>query len=327
MLVLKRNAFVLGLVLAVALAWLTPDWGARGGVLQSQFWTRVGVVLVFLVQGFGLSTASIASGVTNGRLHLFTQGWIFLGAPLLALIGLGLVGNRLEAELHTALFFLAVLPTTVFSAVALIGQADGNVAAGVFNTVLSNLLGVIIVPAAVIWHASASETAPSLSLGPALRGTLTMLLLPFVIGHVLQRPLRRWAPTIKAVSRPLSQCIICLMVYAAFATSFRDAVWQDVGFSFAWHGLLATCALLGALSLGVWVSGRFVLASAEDRIAAFYCGSQKSLAVGVPYAVAIFTAGNGELDSGAVLLPLLFYHPLQLFLGVGLIGLRRQLFR
>lgn len=324
--VLKRNAFVMGLGAAVILAWLTPKWGARGGVLHSELWMRLGVVVIFLAQGFNLSTASLASGLINWRLHVFTQGWISLGAPLLALGGITMFGAHLEPDLRIALFFLSILPTTVSSAVALIAEAEGDVAGGIFNTVVSNLLGVVVVPAAVVWYVSVSEEAASLPLWPTLRSTITVLLLPFVVGRLLQSPLHRIARSIKAVTRPVSQAIICFMVYASFATSFRDAVWETVGFTFAWHGLVAACGLLAALSTLAWASGRVLFPAAPDRIAAFYCGSQKSLAAGVPYATAIFSLGSNGPDAGAVLLPLLFYHPIQLFLGAGLIRLRSRLF-
>ena len=47
----------------------------------------------------------------------------------------------------------------------------------------------------------------------------------------------------------------------------------------------------------------------EDRIAAIFCGSKKTLASGVPMAKLIFGAHPGL---GLILLPIMIYHPLQL---------------
>ena len=323
---LKRNSFVIGLGLAVLLAWLTPDWGASGGKLSSQVWNKVGIIIIFLTQGFGLSTESVASGFKNWKLHLFTQFWISLGAPLLVLTALAVAGDRVPPDLRIALFFLAVLPTTVSSAVALIVEADGNVAGGVFNTVLSNLLGVVIVPVAVVaFTATAGDCAP-LDVVPALKTILGVVLVPFVIGHFLRKPLIGFVPRVKKVATPLNQFIICFMVYASFSTSFRDAVWERVGAGFAVSGFVAALSLLVLMSLAVWASARWLLRNAEDRVTAFYCGSQKSLAVGVPYAAAIFTLEGSGIDPSVVLLTLLFYHPLQLLLGSALIRFRERLF-
>jgi solute carrier family 10 (sodium/bile acid cotransporter), member 7 len=49
--------------------------------------------------------------------------------------------------------------------------------------------------------------------------------------------------------------------------------------------------------------------SREDKIAAMFCGSKKTLASGVPMSKLIF-AGNPGL--GLILLPIMIYHPLQL---------------
>jgi sodium/bile acid cotransporter 7 len=49
--------------------------------------------------------------------------------------------------------------------------------------------------------------------------------------------------------------------------------------------------------------------SREDRIAAMFCGSKKTLASGVPMAKLIFGAQPGL---GLILLPIMIYHPLQL---------------
>jgi sodium/bile acid cotransporter 7 len=50
----------------------------------------------------------------------------------------------------------------------------------------------------------------------------------------------------------------------------------------------------------------------EDRIAAVFCGSKKTLASGVPMAHLIFGA-NPAL--GLILMPIMIYHPLQLAVG------------
>jgi hypothetical protein len=48
----------------------------------------------------------------------------------------------------------------------------------------------------------------------------------------------------------------------------------------------------------------------DDFIAALFCSVKKTLAMGVPLAQLIFGA-NGNL--GLILLPIMFYHPFQLF--------------
>ena len=47
----------------------------------------------------------------------------------------------------------------------------------------------------------------------------------------------------------------------------------------------------------------------EDAIAAYFCSVKKTLAMGVPLAMLIFGARS---DLSLILLPIMFYHPLQL---------------
>ena len=323
---LRANSFVLGLIAAVILGWLTPELGAKGGTLHTEVLTKIGVVIIFLAQGFGLSSQSLVKGLSNARLHLFTQGWISLGIPLVVLGALALVGQTLPPDLRTALFFLSVLPTTVSSAVALISQAEGDVAGGVFNTVLSNMLGVLIVPAAVVWYTATTQSGDMPAVWPIFKSLCLMLLLPLLLGHIARVPFRKWIVPVKTVSKPTTQGIICFIVYAAFATSFRDKAWESVGLAFAFQAFLAALFLLIGVSFLVWLTGRWVLKKPEEQITAFFCGSQKSLAVGVPYAAAIFIPGVSETDPSAVILPLLFYHPIQLFLGAALLRFKSKLF-
>jgi sodium/bile acid cotransporter 7 len=71
-----------------------------------------------------------------------------------------------------------------------------------------------------------------------------------------------------------------------------------------------TAALLGAvLLLSRALARRLRLATADETVLVF-CGSKKSLASGVPMARLIFGAHPGL---GLILLPLMFYHQLQLF--------------
>jgi sodium/bile acid cotransporter 7 len=56
--------------------------------------------------------------------------------------------------------------------------------------------------------------------------------------------------------------------------------------------------------------GRMAGLSREDEVSLLFCGSQKSLASGVPIANILF-AGSA---TGLIILPLMLYHQFQLFL-------------
>ena len=72
--------------------------------------------------------------------------------------------------------------------------------------------------------------------------------------------------------------------------------------------LAGASALLAIAMPGItWLARRLGF-SREDEIPIVFCGSKKSLASGVPIAKVLFTGGS----LGAIVLPIMVYHQLQL---------------
>ena len=75
--------------------------------------------------------------------------------------------------------------------------------------------------------------------------------------------------------------------------------------------LLAICAALLAVVLGLTaLLARTLGFSKADEIAIVFCGSKKTLASGVPMATLLF---GTHPSLGLIVLPIMFYHQLQLF--------------
>src|ERR1700750_3184571 len=69
----RPDWFLVGMGIAVALAWLLPDPGAKGGSLHPEILNKLGVSLIFFLHGLTLSFASMNAGARNWRLHLLVQ--------------------------------------------------------------------------------------------------------------------------------------------------------------------------------------------------------------------------------------------------------------
>lgn len=323
--IFKDQAFTLVLFAVVLLAFLLPEAGRSGGWLQTQWTGRLAAMLIFFLQGLSLPTRELARGLLHLRLHVFVQAWNFLLVPAVAWLFWLLFLRFFEPVLVSGFLYLAVLPTTISSAVALTTAAGGDVSAALFNTTLSNLLGVVLVPAWCFFlFAASAETLPPVL--PLFGKVATLIALPLLLGQLL-RPLvreRGWFARVRPRFKTVSNGCIAFIVFAAFSNSVVDDTWSRAG----WHVLLegfggALLLLLVVASLVWWMSALWGL-KGPGRVAGFYCASQKTLAAGVPLASAIF-AGEAfvGLDLGLLLLPLLCYHPLQLILaGVLLPGLR-----
>ena len=106
----------------------------------------------------------------------------------------------------------------------------------------------------------------------------------------------------------VDQGSILLVVYAAFSEAVNEGLWHHIPLA-ALAGLLVVCAVLLALALGItmFVSKRLGFNRA-DQITIIFCGSKKSLAAGVPMAKVIFASHA----VGAVVLPLMLFHQIQL---------------
>src|SRR5204863_5154774 len=132
--------------LAVFLARLFPNPGARGGALHPELLTKAGVALIFFLHGLSLSFEALKSGTLRWPLHLVVQTATFVFFPLLGLCLLFLTRRWISHDLQLGLFYLCALPSTVSSSVALTAAARGNVPAAVFNATLSSLIGIFITP-------------------------------------------------------------------------------------------------------------------------------------------------------------------------------------
>ncbi|NDV61957.1 bile acid:sodium symporter [Puniceicoccales bacterium CK1056] len=320
---LRKNGFILALLGAVVVAFLIPQAGAPDGPLHAGLLSKAGVMVIFFLQGLSLKTRQLAHGLRDLRIHGFVQAWIFLLSPIV-LISAGLAMRALSInELAGGFFYLALIPTTISSAVAFTSAANGNVAAAIFNTTLSNVIGVFWVPTGCLLVFSTGGGFQGELIGPLLLKLAWLILLPLIAGQLI-RPLvyqRDWFGRISPGFKLINHGIILFIVFTAFSKSVLNDIWSHV--APASIVILLMLTLLSVLMIhgAVWISSGWFFKSSSDRNAALFCGSQKTLAAGAPMAVAIFATNGhlGDVNLSLILLPLLCYHPMQLFLAAFLL--------
>jgi len=310
----RPDWFLIGMGVAVALAWWLPNPGAKGGSLHPELVNGLGVSLIFCLHGLTLPLSALAAGTRKWRLHLLVQLGTFLAFPLLGLLLLFLTAGRIDENLRTGLFFLCALPSTVSSSVALTATARGDVPAAVFNATLSSLLGVLLTP---WWLGLAlGASGHSLPLGRVVLDLCTWLVLPLFVGQALRPLLGAFAMRHKARIGVLDRLTILLLVYTSFCDSVKTGVWSSGG-TLLVVSALASLLLLGVMLALVWLIGRWLGFTFPERITALFCASKKTLASGVPMARLIFGSAPGL---GLILLPIMLYHPIQLVVGGWLAG-------
>jgi sodium/bile acid cotransporter 7 len=306
----RPDGFLLALMATVALASAWPAGGASGGALHVDVLSQLAVSLVFFLHGAQLPLESLARGARSLKLHLLVQAFTFVAFPALGAAVLVLGDDLLARGLGLGFFFLCAVSSTVSSSVAMTSVAGGNVPGALFNATLSGVLGVLLTPLLVGFVANTADLAVPL---PAAIGSVAVkVLLPLALGQILRARLAgllgRHRDTVVLADRGA----IVLIVYGAFCDAFRAGIWAHSSAGL----LLAVIAI--AMLLFVSATGAIIVLCRRlglplaDEIAAVFCGSQKSLANGLPIAKALF--GTSPLLS-LIVLPMMVYHQLQLSLG------------
>ncbi|ELO4021822.1 bile acid:sodium symporter family protein [Vibrio fluvialis] len=305
---LKKEWFLVGMVVAIALATVTSEFGRSGGVIHLDQLTGIGIAIVFFLHGLGLSPQAIKAGLTNWRLHVYIQMATFVVYPILWVI----FGEAFLAYMPSALAFgfcyLLVLPSTISSSVAMTSVGKGNVPGAIFNASLSSILGVFITP--LLIQLFMGFEGVQLDLLDSVISISKLLLLPMIAGQIMRPYLVEWVDRHKAVVNKVDKYVILLIVYNAFCDSVVNGIWSEFSV-----GLLATSIIICTVILLVMVhliqwGARRTKFTLPDEVAAVFCGTKKTLAAGIPMAKVIFGA---DPSLGMILLPIMLYHPIQIF--------------
>lgn len=300
--------FLTGMVIAMALAWAFPAPGAAGGSLHPELVTKSGIALIFFLHGALLSVAALKDGISRWRLHLVIQTTTFLAFPLIGFVLMAVTKPWMGTELQTGLFYLCALPSTVSSSVAMTAAARGNVPVAVFNATISSIIGIVLTP---LWMSVVLQGADGqMDLGPVILDLVTWLLMPLVVGQLLRPWLGAFLTRHKRYVGKIDRLTILLLVYTSFCDSFANHVWSGHSATTMLVTVVVSCVLFFIVLGGLVLLCAKLDIAPQFRAAVVFCGTKKSLATGVPMAQLLF-AGNPHLS--LFLLPIMIYHPLQLF--------------
>lgn len=293
-------------VMILGLAGLGIVLPAQGEVLEVvNVLVQVGIVALFFLYGARLSTAEVVHGLTAWRVHVVIVAVTFVLFPLMGLALSPLAPSVISQQLLTALVFLCLVPSTVQSSVAFTSIAGGDRAIAVVAASTSSLLGVFLTPLLVALLLGGDVTVDA----EAIARIVGLLLLPFLAGQVARRWLRPWLVRHDVGLRRFDRSTVLLVVYAGFSRGTNADVWDvlDWGDGAVVAGVCA--GLLAVSSLVCWLAGRRFGRGAQ--VAIYFCGTNKSLAAGLPMASVLFSATTFPL----MILPLMVYHQLQLVVG------------
>lgn len=298
----RIDPFIVAIITAfvVGLLWPAPD-GVREGIAVAG---DILVAILFFLYGLRLRTSEVLAGLTNVKV----QGLIFVSTyvvfPLVGLALHPLLTPILGDGFANGFLFLAFLPSTIQSSVTFTSIARGDTAAAVCAATFSNVIGMFLTPLYVLVFMNIEGAHAG-----SITTVLTQLLLPFVIGQILQVWLGNW---IRKYPKPLKvydQGTVVVIVLSAVLDSTAANTWDGVTpLQIAVIILMSSLLLAGILAF-TWYSSGWLKIDRGGRIAVLMCGSKKSLATGLPMAQAIFPASI----IGPIAVPVIIFHQIQLF--------------
>ncbi|XP_023385992.1 sodium/bile acid cotransporter 7 isoform X4 [Pteropus medius] len=141
---MRKEWFMIGIVLAIAGAKLEPSIGVNGGPLKPEITVSyIAVATIFFNSGLSLKTEELTSALVHVRLHLFIQIFTLAFFPATIWLFLQLLSiTPINEWLLKGLQTVGCMPPPVSSAVILTKAVGGNEAAAIFNSAFGSFLSL-----------------------------------------------------------------------------------------------------------------------------------------------------------------------------------------
>ncbi|XP_048669438.1 sodium/bile acid cotransporter 7 isoform X2 [Marmota monax] len=297
---MRKEWFMVGIVLAIAGAKLKPSVGVNGGPLKPEITVSyIAVATIFFNSGLSLKTEELTSALVHIKLHLFIQIFTLAFFPAAIWLFLQLLSiTSINEWLLKGLQTVGCMPPPVSSAVILTKAVGGNEAAAIFNSAFGSFL------------LGSSSTVPFTSIFSQLFMTVVV---PLIIGQIVRRYIKDWLERKKPPFGAISSSVLLMIIYTTFCDTFSNPHIDLDKFSLVLILFIIVSIQLSFMLLTFIFSTRNNSGfTPADTVAIIFCSTHKSLTLGIPMLKIVF-AGHEHLSLISV--PLLIYHPAQILLG------------
>lgn len=306
---IRIDLFVIAIIISIVLAYFFPQLGASNSPVPMNLISSLGISFIFFFYGLSLSSEAIRNGLKNWKLHISVQTSTFVLFPLLILPFYPFVKDTPHELLWLAFLFMAALPSTVSSSVVMVAMAKGNLPGAIFNASISGILGILITP---LWMLPfIKQTDVAFDFSSIYFQLITEIVIPLALGLLLRKFFGAWAYKNKPTLNKFDKLIILLIIYKSFVQSFEDNIFSSVSILelLSMFGLVLILFVIIYFLTG-WI-GKLLKFNHADQITNQFCGTKKSLVHGTVFSEALF--GQTTIV-GIILLPLMFYHALQILI-------------
>ncbi|WAQ99685.1 NTCP7-like protein [Mya arenaria] len=290
--IVRKNWFLIGIVVVICLAKLAPQIGAKGGILYPEITVKyIAVFIIFFNSGVSLKSDELAKALFQVKTHIFVQGFTFLCFPVIVFTIVHILNAfNFNEHITEGLKILSCLPPPVSSAVILT-----KAAAAIFNSAFGSFLGIAVTPTLILFLLTAT------------------VVVPLLIGQWVRRLLANRVNIKNVPWGQIGSGVLLLIIYTTFCDTFSETS-IDVEASTFFITVVLIIGLQCSLLYLVYFAStvRLLPFTRSDSVALMFCCTHKSLTLGIPIIKIIF-AESSYLS--LITIPILIYHPTQILLG------------
>jgi solute carrier family 10 (sodium/bile acid cotransporter), member 7 len=262
----------------------------------------IGIFIAFFITGLSLDTSQFGVQVLQFKAPLAAMISSLVLIPLLSWLLAVLV---FPPEYVIGVCIIATAPVTVVSGTVMTAVGRGNVPLSLFICVLGNFIGVFTIPFSLklLVEAGGNIDLPLLDM---LSKLVVTVLVPIVLGNLVQSPLKAFRSRYKPAFSVFQQCIVLLIIFNAVSGSSTHI--REAGTSLPL--LLAFVIFLHALILCMNYGISKVIRLDRSSTTAFTIHtSQKTLAVSY-----VVWSGYFASQYPLALIPGIVYHLTQMIM-------------
>ncbi|XP_074651954.1 sodium/bile acid cotransporter 7-B-like isoform X2 [Tubulanus polymorphus] len=279
--IIKKNWFLIGIVLSILLARLYPPFGTKGGFLKPEWTVKyLAVCIIFFNSGLSLKTQDLKKAFFQYRIHIFIQVFTLVLVPVFMYILVSLLENSpIEDLLLKGLQVVSCMPPPVSSAVILTKAIGGNEAAAIFNSALGSFLGILVTPM-LLYFVLGSETSVGFT-SVFIQLSLTVLI-PILVGQFFRKHVRLWLERNRIPFGEISSAMLLLIIYTTFCDTFsmkNNLHHVEIDeLSLLIVAFLVVIIQVVLLLFTFWLSSQPLLRfQPADTVAILFCSTHKSL--------------------------------------------------
>ncbi|KAL9225040.1 hypothetical protein vseg_001012 [Gypsophila vaccaria] len=304
------NFLPLALITGVALGLANPTLGCLADKYSV---SKVSTFCIFIIAGLTLRSKEIGAAADAWPMGLFGLVSILALTPVLSTFILKL--NFQPQEFVTGLAIFTCMPTSLSSGVSLTQLAGGNVALALAMTVISNLLGILVVPFTVSKFVAAG-VGISIPTKHLLKSLVMTLLIPLILGKVLREAVDgvgKFADNNRKLMSMTTAVFVSLVPWIQVSKSRSLLLMvnptdflQAIGLGALLHIALLAFNALAIKILSILTGGKkSIFSNQKNAIALLLVASQKTL----PVTVAVVDQLGGAMGaSGLLVLPCVAAH-------------------